>query len=152
MAFSVTRETVVSYTAFPPLPGIAWRYLSVALSLESPPPDVIRHPALWSPDFPHLALFSPASRDYMFYFAVLLYHKGAGMSTRFCVRFLPAFYLNIKAAAADEFPQNGILGHRFTWDSHKVVQEFQQALCFLKFRRVLRNPEKDRFRVLLQYG
>jgi|GEM_PF-5728019 hypothetical protein len=26
--------------------------LSVALSLGSPPPDVIRHPALWSPDFP----------------------------------------------------------------------------------------------------
>ena len=45
MAFSVTRETVVSYTAFPPLPGKTWRYLSVALSLESPPPDVIRHPA-----------------------------------------------------------------------------------------------------------
>ena len=44
MAFSVTRETVVSYTAFPPLPGKTWRYLSVALSLESPPPDVIRHP------------------------------------------------------------------------------------------------------------
>ena len=29
------------------------RYISVALSLESPPPDVIRHPALWSSDFPH---------------------------------------------------------------------------------------------------
>ena len=27
MAFSVTRETVVSYTAFPPLPGKTWRYL-----------------------------------------------------------------------------------------------------------------------------
>ena len=69
MAFSVTRETVVSYTAFPPLPGnFPWRYLSVALSLESPPPDVIRHPALRSPDFPHLAPFGPASRDYISYF------------------------------------------------------------------------------------
>ena len=67
MAFSVTRETVVSYTAFPPLPGKTWRYLSVALSLESPPPDVIRHPALRSPDFPHLAPFGPASRDYISY-------------------------------------------------------------------------------------
>ena len=57
MAFSVTRETVVSYTAFPPLPGKTWRYLSVALSLESPPPDVIRHPALRSPDFPRLNPF-----------------------------------------------------------------------------------------------
>ena len=42
---SVTREAVVSYTALPPLPHM-WRYISVALSLESPPPDVIRHPAL----------------------------------------------------------------------------------------------------------
>ena len=28
------------------------RYISVALAWESPPPDVIRHPALCSPDFP----------------------------------------------------------------------------------------------------
>jgi len=43
---SVTGRAVVSYTALPPLPGKAWRFISVALSLESPPPDVIRHPAL----------------------------------------------------------------------------------------------------------
>ena len=30
-------------------------HISVALSLRSPSPDVIRHPALWSSDFPHLA-------------------------------------------------------------------------------------------------
>ncbi len=29
------------------------RYLSVALSLESPPQGVSLHPVLWSPDFPH---------------------------------------------------------------------------------------------------
>lgn len=29
------------------------RFISVALSLESPPPAVSRHPALRSPDFPH---------------------------------------------------------------------------------------------------
>ena len=46
------RRTVVSYTAFPPLPVstrqavLSWRFISVALALESPPPDVIRHPAL----------------------------------------------------------------------------------------------------------
>jgi len=53
MATAVTSCTVVSYTAFPPLP-LTWRYISVALAWESPPPDVIRHPALRSPDFPHL--------------------------------------------------------------------------------------------------
>ena len=42
---SVTREAVVSYTALPPLP-VARRYISVALSLELPPPAVSRHPAL----------------------------------------------------------------------------------------------------------
>jgi len=41
-----------------------WRYISVALVLGSPPPDVIRHPALWSPDFPHLRSFDTCSRDY----------------------------------------------------------------------------------------
>ena len=32
---------------------VAGCFFSIALVLESPPPDVIRHPALWSPDFPH---------------------------------------------------------------------------------------------------
>ena len=58
MAPPVTRRTVVSYTAFPPLRlQMQPRFISVALSLELPPPDVIRRPALWSPDFPHLAPF-----------------------------------------------------------------------------------------------
>ena len=39
-----------------------WRYISVALAWGSPPPDVIRHPALWSPDFPHL---HKCSRDHL---------------------------------------------------------------------------------------
>ena len=42
----VTNRAVVSYTAFPPLLPQGKRYISVALALESPPPDVIRHPAL----------------------------------------------------------------------------------------------------------
>ena len=41
----VTKTAVSSYLAFPPLP-VAWRFISVALAWESPPPDVIRHPAL----------------------------------------------------------------------------------------------------------
>ena len=54
----VTNRAVVSYTALPPLlPASRKRYISVALALESPPPDVIRHPALRSPDFPQTAPF-----------------------------------------------------------------------------------------------
>ena len=43
------------------LTGSLLRFISVALSLESPPPDVIWHPALWSPDFPPLQPFVPAA-------------------------------------------------------------------------------------------
>ena len=56
-ARSVTTTAVVSYTAFPPLPQQVRRFISVALVWESPPPDVIRHPALRSPDFPRLNPF-----------------------------------------------------------------------------------------------
>ncbi len=62
---AVTGRAVVSYTAVSPLPPGACTpggcFFSVALSLESPPPDVIRHPALWSPDFPRGA---EAPRDH----------------------------------------------------------------------------------------
>ena len=50
----VARPWVSSYLAFPPLLILAdGRYISVALSLESPPPAVSWHPALWCSDFPH---------------------------------------------------------------------------------------------------
>lgn len=37
------------FHAYPDIPGAIF---SVALSLGSPPLDVIQHPVLWSPDFP----------------------------------------------------------------------------------------------------
>ena len=49
---SVAGARVSSYLAFPSLP-VTGRFLSVALSLESPPPGVTRHSALWCSDFPH---------------------------------------------------------------------------------------------------
>ncbi len=49
----VSAPPVSSYLAISPLPAPKRRrYVSVALSLGSPPADVIRHPALRSPDFP----------------------------------------------------------------------------------------------------
>ena len=61
------------------------RYISVALSLESPPPDVIRHPALRSPDFPHLRPFGTCSCDRLsyLYISFLLYHDSITSSMRF---------------------------------------------------------------------
>ena len=45
-ALTVTNKTVVSYTTIPPLPVKTGGFFSAALAWESPPPDVIRHPAL----------------------------------------------------------------------------------------------------------
>jgi len=49
-------DPVSSYLTLSPLPVVAEApaggLLSVALSLGSPPLDVIQHHALWSPDFP----------------------------------------------------------------------------------------------------
>ena len=42
----VTALPVSSYLAFPSLPSIARRFISVALSRRSPSADVIRYPAL----------------------------------------------------------------------------------------------------------
>ena len=55
--------------------GLLTRYLSVALSLELPPPDVIRRPALWSPDFPHLAPFGLPAANICFT-CVFQYNTG----------------------------------------------------------------------------
>ncbi len=54
---TVTRLPVSSYLAISPLPqrtdAALGRYVSVALSVGLPLPDVIRRLALWSSDFPH---------------------------------------------------------------------------------------------------
>jgi len=47
---------VSSYLAVPSLPGCSWRFISVVLSLGSPPLDVIQHLALRSSDFPQVLL------------------------------------------------------------------------------------------------
>ncbi len=68
----VTAAPVSSYLAFPPLPAHLHRKsISVALSLESPPPGVTRHPALRSPDFPRENHFS---RNHLTYSTLLFYH------------------------------------------------------------------------------
>lgn len=50
-AIVVTNTAVRSYRTISPLP-INWRYLSVALSVDSRPPGITWHCVLWSPDFP----------------------------------------------------------------------------------------------------
>ena len=62
MARGVTVPSVSSYLAFPPLPQMR-RSISVALSLKSPSPDVIRRPALRCPDFPRRIRDAPRPRS-----------------------------------------------------------------------------------------
>ena len=89
----VTRTAVVSYTAFPPLPQQVRRFISVALVWESPPPDVIRHPALRSPDFPRLNPFVCSAAI-----------TWPGCASAILARFFSLVnnYLHIKTASANE--------------------------------------------------
>lgn len=54
-------DPVSSYLTLSPLPAVTGGLLSVALSLGSPPLDVIQHHALWSPDFPPPELYVQAA-------------------------------------------------------------------------------------------
>ena len=85
LTLDVTTKAVVSYTAISPLP-LKGGLISVALSLESPPPDVIRHPALRSPDFPRARPFGNSTRDH-------LLHSSLNI-------------LTIKYATTDKFSNN----------------------------------------------
>ncbi len=58
--FTLTRSQRVAVHRSTRHPG---GLFSVALSLGSPPLDVIQHPALWSPDFPPLAPGEERSSD-----------------------------------------------------------------------------------------
>ena len=64
---------VSSYLAFPPLPGIPRRYLSVALFLELPPADVICYPCPVQPGLSSCQ--SKPARDRQDYSRCLLYDK-----------------------------------------------------------------------------
>ena len=97
-ARSVTTAAVVSYTAFPPLPRKTGRFISVALVWELPPPDVIRHPALRSPDFPRLNPFVCSA-------AITWPGCASAILARFfaLVKKFHSTILHIKAASADKF-------------------------------------------------
>ena len=112
----VTRTAVVSYTTFPPLPQQVRRFISVALVWESPPPDVIRHPALRSPDFPRLNPFVCSAAI-----------TWPGCASAILARFFSLVnnYLHIKTASANELSQNRIMWHCLTRHRNKIFKEFQ---------------------------
>ena len=74
------------------------RFISVALVWESPPPDVIRHPALRSPDFPRLNPFVCSA-------AITWPGCASAILARFnlLVKKFHSTILHIKAASADKF-------------------------------------------------
>ena len=129
MAFSVTRETVVSYTAFPPLPwqAMAVYFCCTGLGVAS----TRRYPAS-SPVKPGLSSSEPfrlSSRDYL----VCLRKCYSSMVFSVCKA---QNHLHIKTAAANKLPEYGIVGDFFTGHCHKIVQELQQTVGF----QVLRLP------------
>ncbi len=133
------------------LTGKSRRFISVALVWESPPPDVIRHPALRSPDCTGLGVTStgryPAScpakpglsssepfrlfsRDYL-----------AWLRKRYFITFFQTCKenLHIKTTSSDKFPQKRIIRHFFAWNRNKIIKEFQKPFCFLVFRLIFFN-------------
>ena len=119
------------------------RYISVALSLESPPPDVIRHPALRSPDFPHLTPFG----IYQLRLHTLLVQL-LNLITKFL--FCPEATSDIEAAVSHKLPQYGVLRNILAWNSHKVIQKLQKSLGLHIFRGILRNLKKHRLCIEFQ--
>lgn len=91
---NVTKPLVSSYLAFPSLLSVAGqRYLSVVLSLKSPSLGVTQHPALWSPDFPHLTSFECYPRLSGLLRKQPYYNRKAGIHQTL---FLLIFRLNIR--------------------------------------------------------
>ncbi len=64
-AAAVTSRAVRSYRTFSPLPAKAGGLFSVALSLGSPPPDVIRHLASVEPGLSSLCLNKEQSSSHL---------------------------------------------------------------------------------------
>ena len=81
-ALQLPGGPVGSYPAFPPLPCQARRYISVALVLKSPSADVIRYPALRSPDFPHPPAFRRWGRGCSAYSVFYYTWLSGGLSTK----------------------------------------------------------------------
>jgi len=72
---------------FHPYRAKARRYFSVALVLKLPSADVIRYPALWSPDFPRIRPFGHLYTRLFGLLALLLYKRVGHLSRngKFCL-------------------------------------------------------------------
>ena len=114
-ALSVTRKAVVSYTAFPPLPDTIGRFISVALALESPPPDVIRHPALRSPDFPHPRKRGREHLPHLPYHYILTFFI---LSNIIIIKY---YFLYLKIASSNKFSDNRILWQVFRTYAQEIT-------------------------------
>ena len=114
-ALLVTSEAVVSYTAFPPLPDTIGRFISVALALESPPPDVIRHPALRSPDFPHPRKRGREHLPHLPYHYILTFFI---LSNIIIIKY---YFLYLKTASSNNFSDNRILWQVFRTYAQEIT-------------------------------
>ncbi len=58
--------------------------------------------------------------------------------------------LNLKTSATNKLFQQRVRWHMLTSNSHKIIQELQQAFCFNVFFTVFFNSKQNRFCILLQ--
>ena len=98
------------------------RFISVALSLESPPPDVIWHPALWSPDFPLLHPFGHAAAIICLtqnesYYITLYFFCPVWISN-------PVLHLYFQTASTYKFTKDWVLRYHITVYRKEIIQEF----------------------------
>ena len=124
-AFSVTRQAVVSYTAFSPLPLRAVIFCCTFLGVTSTgryPASCPMKPGLSSPDpfrscQPRLFILldTNAILTHCFYFVNSFFR----------------YFLDVKASSTNKFPKQRVRRNCLTRHSHKIIKEFQQTFCFM---------------------
>ncbi len=134
MATAVTSRTVVSYTAFPPLPlrAVAVYLCCTGLGVTS----TGRYPAS-CPVKPGLS--SPAVFRHLQPRSFVLLNR---------ILIMPSFVrkckgiLHVKTTTSDELPYQRIVVDVLAGDRKEIVEDLQQPLCLHILRRILGNIEK----------
>ena len=149
----VTRRAVVSYSAFPPLPGpkalSEKRFVSEAfrggLFLLHWPWSRLHRTLSGILPCEARTFLTPAmlGRDHLFYLSPQL------LLIIMCFPQNVKAILYIEAGTADEFADNRILADTVARHRKEIIQELEQALCLQIFRTILVNGKQQRLGIHL---
>ncbi len=146
-ALPVTRKAVVSYTALPPLPAeLAVYFCCTFLGVASTgryPASCPMKPGLSSP-----AVFRPLQPRSFILLAVI--HDI--IIQPYLHQNVKNYFLYMKAASADKFPQNRISANVLTGHLQKIIQKLQQPLCLYMLRAFQRNRKQQRLCIHFQHS